>query len=241
MTLVDELALRVEPRDDDFLIQLRGGTSVAVRRLLLAIGIRDIWPGIPGLQPAYGANAHVCPDCDGYETRGKSVAVIGNGRRAVGMALNLNTSTSEIVICTNGRPTDLDDPEYCEKLNALNIPVVTAPIVEVCCEGRDIRCLRLDNGTRFEIDKIFFTIGQYPADDLGAQLGCQRDDEGHIIIDAHGCTSVPNVFAAGDVTPGPQIVPKGEAEGAAAALAMHKSLVPADRSLAPRTLVRATR
>jgi thioredoxin reductase len=202
--------------------------------LLLAIGIRDVWPDIPGLEHVYGANAHVCPDCDGYESRDKKVVVIGHGRRAVGMALNLTTWTRDIIICTNGRPPELDEPEYCEKLDALNIPVLTQPITQVCYEDRRIHCLKLGDGMQLDTDKVFFTIGQYPADDLAVQLGCERDDEGHVVIDAHGHTSELNVFAAGDITPGPQLAIAAAAEGATAALSMHKSLVPEERKLAPR-------
>lgn len=233
--LIDNVVLRVEQRgDEDFLLCLEGGNRVSARLLLLAIGLRDVWPDVPGMNSVYGANAHVCPDCDGYDSRGKKVVVIGTGRRAVGMALNLTTWTRDIIICTNGRPPDLDDPD-CEKLDALNIPVLTDPIVRVCEDaGARIHCLMLENGMQLDADKIFFTIGQYPADDLGAQLGCVRDDEGHIVIDAHGHTSVTNVFAAGDVTPGPQLAIAAAAQGATAALAMHKSLVPEERKLAPR-------
>jgi thioredoxin reductase len=232
--LIDANVLRIDQSDDEaFAIALEGGERVMVQRLLLAIGIRDVWPDIPGLDRAYGANAHVCPDCDGFDTRDKKVVVIGNGRRAVGMALNLTTWTNDIIISTNGRPPDMDEPEYCKKLDALNIPVITEPITRVCCEGNRIHCLMLESGMQLDTDKIFFTIGQYPADDLGVQLGCERTDEGRIMIDAHGHTSVPNVFAAGDITPGPQLAITAAAEGAIAALAMHKSLVPEERKLAP--------
>ena len=232
--LVDAIVLHVEQLgDDDFVLCLEGGERIRARRLLLAIGIRDVWPDIPGLAPVYGANAHVCPDCDGYEARGKKVVVIGNGRRAVGMALNLTTWTDDIIICTNGRPPELDEQEYCDKLDALNIPVLTERIETVCYEGSTIHCLKLADGMQLDTDKLFFTIGQYPADDLCAKLGCERDDEGHVIIDEHGQTSVPNVFAAGDITPGPQLAINAAAEGAAAALAMHKSLVPESRKLTP--------
>jgi Thioredoxin reductase len=80
-------------------------------------------------------------------------------------------------------------------------------------------------------EQIFFTIGQYPADDLGVQLGCERDEEGHVVIDPRGHTSVLNVFAAGDITPGAQLAICAASEGAVAALAIHKSLVPATRKL----------
>lgn len=237
--LVDAIVLRVDQSSsDEFTISLEGGDRVVVKRLLLAIGIRDVWPEIVGLEHAYGVNAHVCPDCDGFDTKDKKVVVIGNGRRAVGMALNLTTWTDKIIICTNGRPADLDEPEYHEKLDALKIPVITEEIEKVCCEGNRVRCLMLESGTQLETDKIFFTIGQYPADDLGVQLGCERDDEGRIVIDGHGHTSVPSVYAAGDITAGPQLAIRAASEGASAALAMHKSLVPDARKLTP--LVPAT-
>ncbi len=133
--LVDAIAIRVDKYDDEhFEICLAGGGKIASRRLLLAIGVRDVWPDIPGLEHAYGANAHVCPDCDGYDTRDKKVVVIGNGRRAVGMALNLATWTHDIIICTKWFEPEFDEPEYAEKLDALNIPVLVQPIMRVCCE-----------------------------------------------------------------------------------------------------------
>ena len=234
--LIDAIVLRAEHRAaEELCLSLEGGERVVSRRLLLAIGIRDVWPDIPGLEHVYGANAHVCPDCDGYSTRDKKVVVVGNGRRAVGMALNLTTWTRDIIICTNGRPPELDEAEYCAKLDALNIPVLTERIVRVCYDGRSIHCLMLANGMQLDTDKLFFTIGQYPADDLGVQLGCERDDEGRIVVDEHCRTSVEQVFAAGDITAGSQLAIRAAADGARAALAIHASLVPATRKLKPRS------
>jgi thioredoxin reductase len=238
--LVDGRVLRVEARGaEDFLLCLEGGGRISGRRLLLAIGLRDVWPEVPGVDEIYGANAHVCPDCDGYDSRDKKVVVIGTGRRAVGMALNLTTWTRDVIICTNGRPADMDEPEYCEKLDALNIPVITEAISRVCDEGGRIYCIMLENGMQLDTDKVFFALGQYPADDLGAQLGCEQDEGGHLVVDDRGLTTVRNVYAAGDVTPGPQLAITAAAQGATAALAMHKSLVPAERKLTPLKLASA--
>ncbi len=221
--------------DDRFVMQVDDGRELACRRLLLAIGVRDVWPDVPGLARVYGQNAHVCPDCDGYWARDRKVVVIGYGRHAVGLALDLTTWTRDIIIVTNGHSPDLDLDEYCEKLDALNIPVLTEPIVQVCSTGTSIHCLKLRNGMQLDADKIFFTMGQFPADDLGVELGCARDDEQHIIVDEHGHTSVPNVYAAGDIVPGPQLAISAASDGAIAALAIHKSLVPSERRLEPRT------
>ena len=238
VTLLDDIVSGAHKVDDDeFRLTMLSGAETWARRVLLAIGIRDIWPEIPGFAHTFGQNAHVCPDCDGYEARGKKVVVIGNGRRAVGMALNLSTWTHDLIICTNGEPPKLDLPEYCQKLDALNIPVLSDPIERVICEGGAIHSIELRGGMLLDANKIFLAIGQFPADDAGTmlslQLGCERDDEGHVIIDEHYHTSVYNVFAAGDIVPGPQLAIAAASDGAIAALAIHKSLVPEARKLAP--------
>ena len=232
VTLVDATVLRVDhDRDDAFSIRIEGGASAGTRRILLAIGMRDVWPDIPGLEQVYGANAHVCPDCDGYNARDRKVVVIGHGRRAVAMALALTTWTTDIVIATNGHAPDLAEDELQEKLDANGIRVTTERIARVDCNGRDISCLALESGASLETDKVFFTLAQYPADDLGAQLGCERDRGGHIVISDQHATSVTGVFAAGDITPGPQLAVRAAAGGAVAAMAMHRSLVPEHRKL----------
>ncbi len=230
--LVDALVETVEQRDDDsFELVLATGERRRARRLLLAIGLKDVWPKIPGLEPVYGANAHVCPDCDGRECVDKKVVVIGKGRKAVGMALSLTTWTNEIIICTNGEPPDFDLEEYCDKLDALNIPVIQAPIVRISHSGARVHSLEFEDGMSLDTDKIFLAVEQYPADDLGAQLGCERDAGGHIVVDDAYHTSVMNCFAAGDIVPGPQLAIAAAADGAIAALAIHKTLVPDERKL----------
>ncbi|MEP6731229.1 MAG: NAD(P)/FAD-dependent oxidoreductase [bacterium] len=230
--LVDTACERVACADSEhFQLLLADGRQIDARRLLLAIGVKDVWPAISGLAPIYGANAHICPDCDGFECIGKKVAVLGKGRKAVGLALNLTTWTRDLVICTNGAPADLDLPEYCEKLDALNIPVLESPIARAVHNGAHLQSLEFENGMQLDVDKLFFAIGQYPADDLGAQLGCERDEDGHIIVDESYHTSVRNCWAAGDIIPGPQLAIAAAADGAMAALAMHKSLVPSGQKL----------
>lgn len=204
---------------------------VRAQRVLLAFGLRDQWPKLPGLRRVYGATAHVCPDCDGYETRGKKVLVIASGRKAVGMALSLRTWTTDIVVCTNGESAPLDDALR-GKLDALGIPVVAAPITCVLSEGDRVRSVELEGGGTLACEEIFFALGQRLADDLGAQLGCRRDDDGRIVVDERYETTSPNVYAAGDIIPGSQIAIAAAGDGALAAVAIHRSLLPEAQRLA---------
>jgi len=230
--LADDVVAHADFRESGFVFSIEGGFNVQTRRVLLAIGMRDVWPDIPGLAHVYGANAHVCPDCDGYEASDKRVVVVGHGQRAVTMALALTTWTSKITIITNGSDADMDDAELQDKLAFNRIAVRTDAILRLAHVGDEIACLHLANGEALDIDKLFFTIAQYPADDLGEQLACERDRGGHIIVSEHYATSASDVFAAGDITPGPQLAIRAAAAGAVAAMAMHKSLVPDRRKLA---------
>jgi len=213
-----------------FAVHLRDGSEINARRVLLAIGIRDVWPDIPGLDTCYGDTVHVCPDCDGYETRDRKTVVIGKGRKAVGMALALTTWTRAIVICTNGEKPDMDE-DLLNQLKVLNIPVLDSPIKCVRSQASEIRAIDLVGGMELDCERLYFAIGQYPADDLGAQLGCKRDEMGRLVIDDRNHTSVLNVFAAGDIAPGPQLAIGAAASGAIAAMAIHSSLVPETRKL----------
>ena len=220
----------VDESGELFAIQLRGGMTIEARRVLLAIGIKDYWPDIPGLDRCYGETIHVCPDCDGYETRDKKTVVVGTGRKAVGLALALTTWTQQIVICTNGEKASMSQT-LLDILRPLNIPVLEAPINCVVSKSKEILGLDLEGGMTLDCERLYFAIGQYPADDLGAQLGCERDDLGRLVIDDRNHTSVKNVYAAGDIAPGPQLAIEAAASGAVAAIAIHASLIPEARRL----------
>jgi thioredoxin reductase len=230
-TLVDDEVCKVRNTNGErFVLDLNHGKTIESRRLLLCIGIKDVWPPIPGLSDCYGETAHVCPDCDGYESRNCKTVVIGTSRKAVGMAFALTTWTDKIVICTNGAPANMTKSQL-DKLKALNIPVLEETVNNISSHDGEIRCINLDGGMSLDCDRLYFAIGQYPADDLGAQLKSDRDEFGLIKIDEHYHTSVKNVFAAGDIVGGAQLAIAAASDGAIAAVAIHASLVPDSRKL----------
>jgi thioredoxin reductase len=218
--------------DEHFRLALESGDTLESRRLLLAFGVKDIWPDIPGLERIYGATAYHCPDCDGHETRGKKTVVVGVGRKAVGLALALATWTRELVICTNGHDPELTS-ELLAQLDALNIPVLVSRIKCAVHRERTLQALELEDGMTLDCERLFFSIGRYPADDLAQRLGCERNDEGCVTIDEHFHTTVPNVYAAGDLVPGTQIALAAAAGGAKAAIAIHHSLLAPEFRITP--------
>src|SRR4029078_9334335 len=155
---------------------------------------------------------------------------MGSGRKCVGMAIALTTWTDKIVICTNGEPPNIEK-KHLDQLKKLNIPVLAEKVNYISSNECDIKCINLDGGMALDCERLYFAIGQYPADDLGAQLKCDRDEFGLIKIDEHYHTSVKNVFAAGDIVGGAQLAIAAASDGAMASLAIHASLVPESRKL----------
>jgi thioredoxin reductase (NADPH) len=146
------------------------------------------------------------------------------------MALALTTWTRQIVICTNGEKPDMEQ-KLLDLLKTLNIPVLDQPIKCVVSKSKEISGIELEGAMSLDCERLYFAIGQYPADDLGAQLGCKRDQMGRLVIDERNHTSVLNVYAAGDIAPGPQLAIVAAASGAVAAIAIHASLIPESRKL----------
>ena len=121
--------------------------------------------------------------------------------------------------------------ELLDQLKKLNIPVLDGPIRCVVSKDREISGIELEGGMSLDCERLYFAIGQYPSDDLGAQLGCKRDQLGRLVIDEHQHTSVRNVYAAGDIAHAPQLAIVAASSGAVAAMAIHASLVPEGRQL----------
>lgn len=209
----------------EFGLETDEGESFHVRRLLLTTGIRDRWPDVPGLERCYGTTVHTCPNCDGYESRNAPTAVIGAGPTAAKVAVALTTWTRQIAVCTHGEEPTFDEPLH-RALQRLEIDVHTAPISLLEEKLRHLRAIHFDNGEPLECRHLFIAMGQHGRDNLGEQIGCERNDRGFILVDDKHRTSVDNVYAAGDVTPGAQLAIRAAAGGTEAALSIHHSLIP---------------
>lgn len=204
--------------------------SFDARKILLATGLRDLTPDCPGFTDFYGVTVHHCPDCDGYEVADKRVAVLGRGADAVGFTLGLLTWTEKLTILTNGEEGNITD-EHRAKLARFNIPVTTGRVarLEGDAERKCIERVCFENDETLECDALFFNLGVKMSGDLHGMLGCRLDEEcGLILVDDEQQTSVRGVYAAGDITPRSQLAIVAAAEGAMAAIHIHKSLMPED-------------
>lgn len=223
---------RIEGECDRFQLVLTDGRSIGARRVLLCTGLKDIIPEIPGLNEFYGRSIWHCPDCDGPEVVGKRVGVIGWGEGIAKFCMYMLTWTDQLVLFTHSHPDDLP-AEARQALQRWKIPVREQAIVRLEGENSQVRRAVLHDGAVEELDAMFFHIACGPGSTLAADLGCETDPEnmleGLLQVTSDFETSVPGVYAAGDITPGSRLAIRAAADGVRAAVGIHKSLVPADR------------
>ncbi|MEO6723734.1 MAG: NAD(P)/FAD-dependent oxidoreductase [Blastocatellia bacterium] len=199
------------------------------RRLLLATGLRDVTPDCPGFHEFYGRSVFHCPDCDDYEVSGKRVAVYGGGKQTVGFTLGLMAWTERLTLIAASTEEEISS-EYRAQLASFNIPVIGQNIerLEGDSETGRLDRVRFSGGDALECDALFFNLGTFTAAHLHESLGCRPDrDSGLVWVDEQQQTSVEGVYAAGDITPQSQLAVVAAAEGALAAIHIHKALIPA--------------
>lgn len=225
---LDAIAEKIERLGDVWEVTTATG-KIHARRIVLAYGVRDLLPDIPNIESYYGGSVHHCPDCDGFEVTGKRVAVIGWGKRVVGLALKLLQWTDKLTILTDGNERDWTK-EHTSKLLAFGIGVKDEKVVGLEGKAPYATSAVLSSGERVPLDAIFFTIGTEPSCNLAEQLGCKPvDDTSCLVVDDYKKTSVDGVYAIGDLAPGSQLAITAAADGAVAAIAINQSLLEPSR------------
>ncbi|WP_448131191.1 alkyl hydroperoxide reductase subunit F [Stutzerimonas chloritidismutans] len=231
-------ASQLIPAGDDGLhrVQFENGGELRAKTLILATGARWREMNVPGEQEYRGRGVAYCPHCDGPLFKGKRVAVIGGGNSGVEAAIDLAGIVAHVTLLEFGEELRADAVLQ-RKLNSLpNVRVLKmAQTTEVKGDGQKVTGLVYKDRTsdelhNVELEGIFVQIGLLPNSEwLKGALELSRF--GEIIVDAKGQTSIPGVFAAGDVTTVPykQIV-IAVGEGAKASLSAFDHLI---RSSAP--------
>ncbi|HEU5035149.1 MAG TPA: NAD(P)/FAD-dependent oxidoreductase [Mycobacteriales bacterium] len=214
---------RVVAGADRFELECSDGTSLAALRVVLATGVVDACPDLAAFEVHYGASAFHCPACDGYDAEGRDVVAYGWDVRLVGFATSLLNWASSVTVLTDGRRFEGDD--VCrDLLLGHGVRIDETPAVRMLGTRGDLRGVELQDGRVVPASLLFFSVAHAPRNDLARALGCALDDEGYIQIDEQGETSVTGVYAAGDATPGLQLVQVAAAQGAVAGVAAALSL-----------------
>ena len=206
-------------------LQLDDGQSIDARHLLLATGVTDKLPAIPGIREAWGSTAIHCPYCHGAELKGRPTAVLNATPQVAAMLASLVTGwTDNVTLLTNG-PSPLSEEEA-EKLAARGIAVHEDKVVSVDVAGSEVQGINLANGTRIPATALYLHPDQVPSGPLVAQLGLEMTESGHVQVDQMGKTSLPRVWACGDMAiPKMQAISMATSQAFATAAMINMNLV----------------
>lgn len=220
--LQEDAATGVVRSGENFMVTSSAGEYCA-RRLLLASGVKDVMPDIPGFSELYGRHIFHCSCCDGYESSDQDVLAIGWGEHAAGFALDLLEWGARVTLVTNGQEFE-GDRACIAALDRNDIKIIEDVVSGFTVVNGAMAGATLASGRTIPATRAFFSIKHEPNNELARQIGCNIDEMGYVEVGPHGETSVEHVYAAGDLTPGEQLVQTATAEGAVAGIACAMSL-----------------
>lgn len=201
------------------------GGEVRARAVLLATGVEDRRPPLPGVERAIERGVvRICPICDAYEATDKAIAVIGDGEKGARECAFLRTYSDRVALIHVGAPEDL--PRRAE-LEGLGVEVIETAFDGVEIEGDRVTALSWAGQAR-TFDVLYSALGTDANVKLAVQLGAERSEDGRLVVTDHNETSVPGLYAAGDVVLGLNQIAVATAEAAIAATDIHNRLCRAD-------------
>jgi thioredoxin reductase len=223
----------VEP---GFVVRLAGGRRLAARRVLVTTGLRDELPDIPGLRERWAKDVLHCPYCHGWDVRDQPIGVLADGPAAVEKTLLVRQWSPDIVLFPH--TVDIGESDRA-RLSARGVRIFDGEVVRLVVDevSDRLRGVELDGGVVVPRTAVFVAPRFVASDGLLSGLGCAVGDDGWVATDPSGRTSVPGVWAAGNVTDPMANVIAAAAAGSAAAAAINLDLVhdDLDRALAGAT------
>lgn len=210
--------------DDGSFEAMAGTRRLAARFVLLATGARDVEPDIEGLRPSLeSGQVRYCPVCDGFETQGKRVAVWGPQTHGLREAAFVAGFGNEVTWLSMGSRAKVAERELAG-LREAGVRIVDG-------RPRDIRCrpgqgvgVEMDDGQVLEFDVLYPALGLTHASQLATALGADAQEDGQLFVDDHLETTVPGLYAAGDVAVGLNQINVAAGQAAIAATAIHNRL-----------------
>jgi thioredoxin reductase len=220
--LIDDTVVDVEP---GFLVRLAGGSSLRARRVLVATGLHDELPDLPGVRERWGRDLLHCPYCHGYEVRDQPLGVLGGAPEAVQHALLVRQWSPDVTLFPH---TDTVTPEQREHLAARGIRIVEGTVARLVIDSDQLRGIELNGGTVVARAAVFVRPRFVPNADLLTGLGCAMDENGWVVHDPVGRTTVAGVWVAGNAAdPRAQVI-TAAGQGSATAIALNADLVDED-------------
>lgn len=185
---VDELK-----KVEDHFHAIAAGKEYSGKKIVLAHGVKDILPELPGIKEVWGKSVFLCPYCHGYEQRGKAIGMMGPEAYAQHMASLLLGHSRDLIWFTNGEV--IQDKQRFEKHG---VKIYESPVKRLHHEGIKLSAIELESGEKIERAILFSKFSQKLTSDLGMKLGCEVNEQGYYVVNEFYKTTVDGIYAVGD-------------------------------------------
>ena len=200
-----------------------GDTSIRARFVLLATGVLDHDPELPGVDHAVERGLlRICPICDAYEVIGKKIGVIGGGSHSVREALFLRSYSEDVTLIHIREEVALSSEDRRE-LRAANVDLIESSIDSVVIENDVIEAFDV-GGTEWRFDVVYSALGTSPQSALARDAGAAVNHARCLEVSDHQQTSLDGLYAAGDLVRGLNQISVAQGEAAIAATDIHNRL-----------------
>lgn len=206
-----------------FEIRTNSDESLTGKKLIFAAGIKDILPPIEGVAECWGISALHCPYCHGYEVKNEKTGILANGDDGFEFANLISNWTKDLTLFTHGRSTLT--PEQTASLERHHIKIVETEIEKLVHSNGYIEKIVSKDGTTFPVKAVYVRTRFEQNSSVPVELGCELTEEGFIKADGFQKTTVPGVFACGDMTTRMRTVANAVATGATAGMMANREIV----------------
>lgn len=219
----EERVVDAERAGNGFIVRFAGGDRIEARKLLLALGVRDVLPDVPGFRELWGAGVFHCPYCHGWEVAGRPLAIYGRGETAIHFSRLLLGWSRDLVLFADG-PSGLTTDQRAQ-IERHGIAIREERVERLAGSNGHLEAVVLEGGEAVPRAGLFVGPKQELGSDLPHRLGCALTADGRLEADALGRTSVPGVYVAGDMAPGGQQVIVAAAGGTMAGACLNNDLL----------------
>lgn len=203
------------------------GPRVQARKIILATGVKEVFPKIEGFDPLYGKSLFNCPYCDGWELRDQPLVAVSEYPTLFHTAKLLLNWSKDLLVCTNGQASLSDEQK--KRLQSKGIRVMEQPIASFVGHDGQLEHIRFVDGTHIPRTGGFVTPKFVQSTPFAERLGCEKTETGGVKTDESGRTSIPGVYSAGDASYlSPSQVVFAVADGSRTAMGVNKDLTEED-------------
>jgi thioredoxin reductase len=196
VSIVSAEATKVSVEDSTVVVALSTQRRISADHLILATGVVDQLPPIPGIETAYGKCLFHCPLCDGFEVRDQRLVVVGGSEHAAFMAAYVHDRISlDVQLCSNGEPSF--SSATLSKLNRKKVHIIENEVVGIQAQPAELTLRMGDSMLTYRAG--FLSLKYRQRSPIAQELGCRMRDDGRVLVDHFQRSSVPHVFAVGDM------------------------------------------